>query len=133
MTVTLTWQSILLPILVLAAIVAVVYLIMVLANLITTLKKVNTVLDDAKEITTFATTQTNKADKIITGMGDSFSAVATNLKANKNVIKNVSSLVGATTSIIGVAKATGKKKAKVEAEAAPEKAGKKTKKNMRWL
>ena len=129
MTVTLTWQSILLPILVLAAIVAVVYLIIVLANLVTTLKKVNTVLDDAKEITTFATTQTNKADKIITGMGDSFSAVATNLKANKNVIKNVSSLVGATTSIIGVAKATGKKKAKVEAEAKPEKEGKKTKKN----
>ena len=128
MTVTLTWQTILIPILVIAAIIAVVFLIIVLANLITTLKKVNTVLDDAKEITTFATTQTNKADKIIQGMGESVSAVASNLKANKNVIRNVSSIVGATTSIIGVAKATGKKKAKANAEAVKAE-GKKTKKN----
>ena len=128
MTVTLTWQTILIPILVIAAIIAVVFLIIVLANLITTLKKVNTVLDDAKEITTFATTQTNKADKIIQGMGESVSAVASNLKANKNVIRNVSSIVGATTSIIGVAKATGKKKAQVNAEAVKAE-GKKTKKN----
>ena len=129
MTVTLTWQGILLPILALAGIVAVVYLCIVLANLVTTLKKLNTVLDDAKEITAFATEQTNKADKIITGMADSVNAVAKNLRANKNVIKNVSSLVGATTSIIGVAKATGTKKAKAEAAAKPEKKAKKAKKN----
>ena len=60
-------------------------------------------------------------------METSISQVASNLKANKGVIKNVSSVVGATTSIIGVAKATGKKRAAKVAKA-EKKAEKKAKK-----
>ena len=129
MTVTLSWQTILLPILVLAAIVAVIYLCMVLAKLLDTLKKLDPVITDVKGITAAANDLTQKADRTVNGMCDSVSAVVSNLKANKNVIKNASAVVGAATSIIGVAKASGKKReAKVAAEAAPEKAGKKTKK-----
>lgn len=127
MTVTLTWQTILFPILVIAGIACLVFLCVVFANLITTLKKLNTVLDDAKEVTEFVTDQKNKANSIIGGMENSISQVASNLKANKNIIKNVSSVVGATTSIIGVAKATGKKRAAKVAKA-EKKAEKKAKK-----
>ena len=126
MTLTLTWQGVLISLLIIAGIAALVYLCIVLANLVTTLKKVNLVLDDAKEITEFATTQTDKASKVLGGMEDSVSAVVSNLKANKNTIKNVSSLVGATTSIIGVAKATGKRKqAKAAKDTATKKKGSK--------
>ena len=125
MTVTVTWQGVLISLLIIAGIVALVFLCVVFANLITTLKKVNTVLDDAKEITEFATTQTSKASKVIGGMEDSVSAVVSNLKANKSTIRNVSSLVGATTSISGVAKATGKRKQDKAAKAS-KKGNKKT-------
>ena len=129
MTVTLTWQTILLPILVIAAIVAVIYLCMVLAKLLGTLKKLDPVLDDVKNITAVASEQTDKAGNILNGMEDSMSAVVSNLKANKGMIKNVSSVVGATTSIIGVAKSAGKnREAKVAAKARTE-TGTKTKKD----
>ncbi len=130
MTVTLTWQGVLISLLIIAGIAALVYLCIVLANLVTTLKKLNGVLDDAKEITEFATTQTNKANNIITGMSDSVSQVVSNLKANKNTIRNVSSLVGATTSIIGVAKSTSKRRqAKAAKDDDTVKTTKKTAKN----
>ena len=121
MTVTLTLQGVLIALLTIAGIAALVFLCIVLANLVTTLKKVNTVLDDTKEITTFATTQTDKASKVLGGMEDSVSAVVSSLKANKSTIRNVSSLVGATTSIIGVAKATGKRKQEKAAKATAKK------------
>ena len=127
MTVTLTFQGVLISLLIIAGIAALVFLCIVFANLSTTLKKVNTVLDDAKEITEFATTQTDKASKVLGGMEDSVSAVVSNLKAHKSTIKNVSSLVGATTSIIGVAKATGKRKqTKAAKDSAKKKGNKKT-------
>ncbi len=126
MTVTLTFQGVLIALLTIAGIAALVFLCIVLANLVTTLKKVNTVLDDAKEITEFATTQTDKASKVLGGMEDSVSAVVSSLKANKSTIRNVSSLVGATTSIIGVAKATGKRKQEKAAKTAKKKDNKKT-------
>ncbi len=125
MTVTLTLQGVLISLLIIAGIAALVFLCVVFANLITTLKKVNTVLDDAKEITEFATTQTDKASKVLGGMEDSVSAVVSNLKANKSTIKNVSSIVGATTSIIGVAKATGKRKQEKAARDTTKKKGSK--------
>lgn len=127
MTVTLTWQTILLPILAVAGIVAVIYLCIVLANLVTTLKKLNSVLDDAKELTEFVTEQKDKANNVIDGVGASVANIVSNLKANKNTIKSVSSIVGATTSIIGVARSANKKKA-AKAEKAAEKEAKKEKK-----
>ncbi len=129
MTVTLTWQTILLPILVLAAIAALVYLCLVLAKLLDTLKQLDPVLADVKNITGTASELTAKADKTVNGMTDSVSAVVSGLKANKGVIRNVSSVVGATTSIIGVAKAAGKRKAKVAADASEPRKEKKAKKS----
>ena len=116
MNVTISLQALLIAILIVTAIVVLIFLAVLIAKLIPTIKKLNDVLDDAKQVTSFAADQTNKADGIITGMGDSVSAIATNLKANKNTIKNLSSLVGAATSIIGVAKATGAATAKKEAK-----------------
>lgn len=128
MTFTLTWQSILLPILVIAAIVAVIYLCMVLAKVLDTLKRLDPVLADVKDITEAASDLTQKADRTVNGMSDSVSAVVSNLKANKSMIKNASAVVGAATSIVGVAKSAGKKKAaKVAAEAETGKKAKKTK------
>ena len=128
MTFTLTWQSILLPILVIAAIVAVIYLCMVLAKVLDTLKRLDPVLADVKDITEAASDLTQKADRTVNGMSDSVSAVVTNLKANKSMNKNASAVVGAATSIVGVAKSAGKKKAaKVAAEAETGKKAKKTK------
>ncbi len=126
MTVTLTFQGVLIALLTIAGIAALVFLCIVLANLVTTLKKVNTVLDDAKEITEFATTQTDKASKVLGGMEDSVSAVVSSLKANKSTIRNVSSQDDATTSKIGVAKDTGKRKQEKAAKTAKKKDNKKT-------
>ena len=127
MTVTFTWQTILYPALVLAAIAALVFLCVVLSRLLTTIKKLNLVLDDAKDLTEFAREKKDKADNIIGGVENTISNVTSSLKLNKGTIKNVSSLVGATTSIIGVAKATGKRRAAKEAKA-EKKAEKKAKK-----
>ena len=127
MTVTFTWQTILYPALVLAAIAALVFLCVVLSRLLTTIKKLNLVLDDAKDLTEFAREKKDKADSIIGGVENTISNVTSSLKLNKGTIKNVSSLVGATTSIIGVAKATGKRRAAKEAKA-EKKAEKKAKK-----
>ncbi|MBR5739879.1 MAG: hypothetical protein IKX81_01155 [Firmicutes bacterium] len=125
MNVTISLQALLIAILIVTAIVVLIFLAVLIARLLPTIKKLNDVLDDAKQVTAFAADQTNKADGILTGMGDSVSAIATNLRANRNTIKNLSSLVGAATSIIGVAKATGtaseKKEAKKESKAKKEK------------
>ena len=121
MNVTISLQALLIARLIIAAIVVLILLAVLIAKLLPTIKKLNAVLDDVKDVSAFASNQTSKADGIITGMGDSLSAVATNLKANKNTIKNISSLVGAATSIIGVAKATGAASAKKEAKAKKEK------------
>ena len=129
MTFTLTWQTVLLPLLVIAAIVAVIYLCLVLAKLLGTLKKLDPILDDVKGVTAVASDLTEKADKTVNGMSDSVNAVVSNLKANKNLIKNTSAVIGAATSIIGVAKASGKKKEeKVEVKAKVKKEDKKSKK-----
>ncbi|MBQ7702750.1 MAG: hypothetical protein IJT40_00080 [Firmicutes bacterium] len=120
MNVTISLQTLLIAILIVAAIVVLIFIAVLIAKLLPTIKKLNDVLDDAKQVTAFAANQTNKADGIITGMGDSVSAIATNLKANRNTIKNLSSLVGAATSIIGVAKATGAASAKKETKAKKE-------------
>ena len=82
MTFTLTWQSILLPILVIAAIVAVIYLCMVLAKVLDTLKRLDPVLADVKDITEAASDLTQKADRTVNGMSDSVSAVVTNLPSS---------------------------------------------------
>ncbi len=116
MNVTISLQTLLLAVLIAAAIVVLIFLAILIGKLFPTIKKLNSVLDDVKEVSAFAANQTSKADGIITGMGDSVSAIATNLKANKNTIKNISSLVGAATSIIGVAKASGAASAKKEAK-----------------
>ena len=128
MTFTLTWQTILLPLLVIAGIAALVYLCLVLTKVLDTLKKLDPVLADVKQITEAASDITTKADKTVNGMSDSVSAVVTGLKSNKGLIRNVSSVVGATTSIIGVAKAAGSRKAKAAADASEPKKAKKAKK-----
>ncbi|MCR5181615.1 MAG: hypothetical protein K6D56_01165 [Clostridia bacterium] len=116
MNVTISLQTLLIAILIIAATIVLILLAILIAKLFPTIRKVNDVLDDAKQVSAFAAKETGKADGIITGMGDSVSAIASNLKANKNTIKNLSSLVGAATSIIGVAKATGAAGAKKEAK-----------------
>ena len=68
MTFTLTWQTILLPLLVIAGIAALVYLCLVLAKLLDTLKKLDPVLADVKQITEAASDITTKADKTVNGM-----------------------------------------------------------------
>jgi predicted PurR-regulated permease PerM len=120
MNVTISLQTLLIAILIIAATIVLILLAILIAKLFPTIRKVNDVLDDAKQVSAFAAKETGKADGIITGMGDSVSAIASNLKANKNTIKNLSSLVGAATSIIGVAKATGAAGAKKEAKAKKE-------------
>lgn len=128
MNVTISLQGLLIAVLLVAAIVVLIFLAVLIAKLLPTIKKLNAVLDDAKEVSAFAAKETGKADGILTGMGDSVSAIAANLSANRSTIKNLSSLVGAATSIIGVAKATGATSAKKEAKAAKTKKEKKEKK-----
>ena len=60
MTITITWQGILLTVIAILGIVLLIYLIVLLSNLIKTVKQANQILDDAKIVSAITA---DKADR----------------------------------------------------------------------
>ena len=68
MTVTLTWEGIVLTLLAAAGIVFLIYLSLLIKKLIGTLKEVDVILKDSQVITTIAAEKATKVDGIIDGI-----------------------------------------------------------------
>ncbi len=109
MTITITWQGLLLTLLAAAGIVFLIYLTLLIKKLIGTLKEVDVILKDSQVVTSIAADKATKVDGIIDGVGDAVQNVVDALKGNQNVVKAVTSLVNAVTSLAGMLKKTEKK------------------------
>ncbi len=108
MTITITWEGLLLTALALAGAVLLIYLIVLVSNLIKTVKKANDILDDAKVVSEITADKAQKLDGIIDGVSD----VAETLKGNKNIISAATNVVNAVSNLAGMAKAADRKKDK---------------------
>ncbi|MBE6037134.1 MAG: hypothetical protein E7223_05970 [Clostridiales bacterium] len=93
MNMTLTLQDVCLLILGAAVLVLLVYLIMLIANLIPSVKKLQKVLDDVSVITETAVDATNKAKVIVTDASSAVSNFSSNLKSNGSLGGTLTSLV----------------------------------------
>ena len=109
MTITITWQGVVLTLLAAVGIVFVIYLTLLIKKLIGTLKEVDVILKDSQVVTSIAADKATKVDGIIDGVGDAVQNVVDALKGNQNVVKAVTSLVNAVTSLAGMLKKTEKK------------------------
>ena len=108
MTITITWEGLLLTALALAGAVLLIYLIVLVSNLIKTVKKANDILDDAKVVSEITADKAQKLDGIIDGVSESVS----DLKGNKNIISAATNVVNAVSNLAGMAKAADRKKDK---------------------
>ena len=109
MTITITWQGVVLTLLAAVGIVFLIYLTPLIKKLIGTLKEVDVILKDSQVVTSIAADKATKVDGIIDGVGDAVQNVVDALKGNQNVVKAVTSLVNAVTSLAGMLKKTEKK------------------------
>ena len=109
MTITITWQGVVLTLLAAVGIVFLIYLTLLIKKLIGTLKEVDVILKDSQVVTSKAADKATKVDGIIDGVGDAVQNVVYALKGNQNVVKAVTSLVNAVTSLAGMLKKTEKK------------------------
>lgn len=112
MTITITWEGLLLTALALAGAVLLIYLIVLVSNLIKTVKKANDILDDAKVVSEITADKAQKLDGIIDNVSESVSDVAETLKGNKNIISAATNVVNAVSNLAGMAKAADRKKDK---------------------
>ena len=112
MTVTLTWEGIILTLLAAAGIVFLIYLSLLMKKLIGTLKEVDVILKDSQVITSIAAEKATKVDGIIDGVGETVDSVVGAVKGNQNVVNAVTTIVNATSSLAGLIKKAEKNKTK---------------------
>lgn len=112
MTITITLKGVLLTALGIAGVVLLVYLIVLTANLIKTLKKTNGILEDAKVISETAADKVQKLDGIVDSLGESVGTVADAIKGNQSVIAAATNVVNAVSSFANILKKTEKKESK---------------------
>lgn len=116
MTITITWQGVVLTLLAAAGIVFLIYLTVLIKKLIGTLKEVDVILKDAQVVTSIAADKATKVEGIIDGVGDTVENVVNAVRGNQNVVKAATSLVNAVTSMAGMLKKTEKKTEKKETD-----------------
>ena len=112
MTVTLTWEGIILTLLAAAGIVFLIYLSLLMKKLIGTLKEVDVILKDSQVITSIAAEKATKVDGIIDGVGETVDSVVGAVKGNQNIVNAVTTIVNATSSLAGLIKKAEKNKTK---------------------
>lgn len=104
MTVTLTWEGIVLTLLAAAGIVFLIYLSLLMKKLIGTLKEVDIILKDSQVITSIAADKATKVEGIIDGVGDTVDSVVGAIKGNQSVVNAATSFVNAASSLAGMMK-----------------------------
>ena len=110
MTVTLTWEGIVLTLLAAAGIVFLIYLSLLIKKLIGTLKEVDVILKDSQVITSIAAEKATKVDGIIDGVGETVDSVVGAVKGNQNIVNAVTTIVNATSLLAGLIKKQRKSK-----------------------
>ena len=116
MTVTLTWEGIILTLLAAAGIVFLIYLSLLMKKLIDTLKEVDLILKDSQVITSIAADKATKVEGIIDGACDTVGTVVNAIKGNQNVVSAATSVVNAVSSLSGLIKKTEAKQKRKKAQ-----------------
>ena len=111
-TLTITWEGVLLSVLAIAGIVLLVYLIILLRKVIETLKEVDQILADAKVISNVAADKAQKVDGLIDGAADTVGTVVNAIKGNQSMVSAATNFVNATSSFANIMKKTEPKKSK---------------------
>ena len=112
MTITVTLKGVLLTAIAVLVIIALIYLIILLNNLIKTLKQTNLIMEDAKIISATAAEKAQQIDGIVSGIGSSVGTVVNSIKGNQSVVSAASSVVNAASSFAGIIKKDKRKKTK---------------------
>lgn len=102
MQVTVDLKEILLIVLIAALIVLVVFAIVMIANLIKSLKKVNLVLDDSKVITEVVAKKSGQIDSLLDEAGDAALEVVGIVKGNMSTIEKVKGAYQSVASVKGL-------------------------------
>lgn len=104
MTITITPQGVAWAIIAVLAMILLVYLILLLRKVIETLKHLDAVLADTKNITEVAARRTEDIDHLVDGVVDAAGIVTDAVMGNQNLAKAAASVVNATASCVGILK-----------------------------
>ncbi len=105
--VTLSIKDLFLILVFIALIVMLIFLTVLLANAIKTLKELNLVLTDTKSMTDVAARRVDDLDGIISNVSDSVGGVSNALKGKENLAQSLSSVGKAVSSVVGFVKGKG--------------------------
>ena len=90
--------------LLIACVVLVIYLIMVASNLITTLKKVNKILDDTQTVTGMVNNTAKDVQPVVSDLTDAMAGVSRSLKGNDTELNAISNLAKSVSSMVSIIK-----------------------------
>ncbi|MDD7512127.1 MAG: hypothetical protein PUK21_07150 [Peptostreptococcaceae bacterium] len=82
-----------------ALFVLVIYLIVLVANMIQTVKKANAMLDDSKVISGIAAERANQLNDVVSDVAESVAGFATSFNGNESVISSIKGLTRAVKSV----------------------------------
>jgi len=86
------------------AIVLIVYLIVLIKNVVVTVKHTNQIMADAEVITKIARERTEEVNGVLDDVVESVTGVATALKGKESIIRSLSSIASAITSLVNIFK-----------------------------
>ena len=102
--VTIDVKQLLIGLLLLAAVVLIVFLIIAVSHLITTLKKVNGILDDTSAVTTIVHEKADETKPLVDELSGAVMSFASAMKGNESSIASLSSISKALSSMVSVIK-----------------------------
>lgn len=102
--VTIDIKTLLVCLLLAAATVLVVFLIMVASNLITTLKKVNVILDDTQTVTGIVNEKAKETKPVVDDLSSALVGFSQGLKGNEAGITSLSNLAKSLSSMVSIIK-----------------------------
>lgn len=102
--VTIDLKGALLGLLFLALIVMVVFITIMIMNLTNTLKKVNTILDDAKTVTAIVDEKAKETKPVVDDLSSALVGFASGLKGNETSIASLSNLAKSLSSMVNIIK-----------------------------
>ena len=102
--ITLDLKALLVGLLLLAATVLVVFLIIMVSNLIQTLKKVNVILDDTQTVTAIVNEKAKETKPVVDDLSSAIVSFAGGLKGNESSISSLSNLAKSLSSMVSIIK-----------------------------
>ena len=97
-----------------AGFILLIYLIVLIANLIKTVKHTNKILQETEVITSIASTKTQEVDQIISGIGYSVDELSGIIGNNNSVVRAATNLINLVAAIKGLFTVTSKEEMEEE-------------------